>query len=76
MKKSNTSSTKTTALPKPETTIEATVRVTVIINDEMDKFQALELIQDMINDKPDAFGNEPNFDHVDYQDIKVFQREV
>lgn len=74
--KSNMSSTKTTVLPKPETTIEATVKVTVIINDQMSKEQALDLIKDMINDQPDAFGNEPNFDHVEYQNVKVFQRGV
>lgn len=63
-------------MASPETTIEATVKLTFVINDQMNKEQALDLLKDMINDEPDAFGNEPNFDHVEYKDIKVFQRGV
>ena len=78
MKKSTTNCTKTTESRKliPETTIEATIKVTLVIKDQLNKDQALDILKDMVNDQPDAFGNEPLFDQVEYKDIKVFQREV
>lgn len=54
--------------PYPETTIEATVKVTYVINDQMDKKQAEELLHDILD--------ESEFDDMKIKDVKVFQREV
>jgi len=52
----------------PETTIEATVKVTYVINDQMDKKQAEELLHDILD--------ESEFDDMKISNVKVFQREV
>lgn len=79
MKKKSTSSSKldkTMVSTEPETTIVANVQLTFIINDEMSKEEAQELIKDVLGDCVDAMGNDPVWDDVKYKGIKVFFREV
>ncbi|MBR5129523.1 MAG: hypothetical protein IKU67_05675 [Firmicutes bacterium] len=68
MKKSTTKSIKTTASkPIPETTITANIEVTVIINDEVSKKEAIDILHDIFDgaDVDDMqFKNVKTFFHV------------
>lgn len=66
MKKSNTKSVKTTESPKPETTIEADIHVTFILNDTLTKNEAEDLIKDVTGD----------FDNVEIKNLKTFVRGI
>lgn len=70
MKKSNSKSTKTTALPKPETTIIATIEITKIVDDQMTcSDEAKQIIKDII------YGiNGIDADHVEIKNVKYFER--
>jgi len=52
---------------KPEAVIEADLKVTVIIKDEISKEEARQIIEDMFIDGPD---------NLQIKDVKVFQRGV
>lgn len=51
---------------KPETTIEATVKVTLIFDDQIDKEEAAEIVK----------CNLGCFDNAEISSLKVFQKEV
>lgn len=67
MKKSITKLDKTT-VSKPETTIEAVIHVTKIIDDELSKQEAQEVLSDILRDA--------DLDHLEIKQVKTFFREV
>lgn len=62
----NTKSDKTTVYDNPETTIEADLHVTFILNDTLNKKEAEDIIKDIAGD----------FDKVEIKGLKIFVKGV
>lgn len=65
--KKNTNCTKTTELTKPETTIEYDIHATLVIDDEIGKLEAGDILHDVLNGA---------FDDYQLKGVKCFFKEV